>query len=255
MPWACSAPWSGLLRRAGAVRAGRGCWRGPRPPGSICAGRCPQHGLVSSAVAVLTSGPGSHRRQPPCRAAPNGPLVPAGLGLWKLRLRQACCLNGTAVLGIRPRPRPRHGGAAARRLDRPVAERTARRAGARPGTRCRWAAARALVAGLTVGRCGAACASPGVRTSTYGTSSTPVDAGHLGSYRLTISGGQAARRNSADAEHQRGTLRLSNGSIAPRRVRASAAKTAPPAAGNGARRCWRHHPGGATALRSRHSIG
>ena len=53
-----------------------------------------------SAVAVLTGGPGSRDASAlPGRLEWN--LVPAGLGL-ELRLRQACCLNGSAVLAVRP---------------------------------------------------------------------------------------------------------------------------------------------------------
>lgn len=53
-----------------------------------------------SAVAVLTGGPGS-RDASTLPGRLEWSLVPAGLGL-ELRLRQDCCLNGTARLGIRP---------------------------------------------------------------------------------------------------------------------------------------------------------
>jgi general secretion pathway protein N len=53
-----------------------------------------------SAVAVLTGGPGS-RDASALPGRIEWRLVPAGLGL-ELRARQACCLNGTATLVIRP---------------------------------------------------------------------------------------------------------------------------------------------------------
>ncbi|MCW5667118.1 MAG: type II secretion system protein N [Piscinibacter sp.] len=53
-----------------------------------------------SAVAVLTGGPGS-RDASALPGRLEWTLVPSGLG-FELRLRQACCLNGTAVVAIRP---------------------------------------------------------------------------------------------------------------------------------------------------------
>lgn len=53
-----------------------------------------------SAVAVLTGGPGS-RDASALPGRLEWTLRPSGLG-FELRLRQACCLNGAAVLAIRP---------------------------------------------------------------------------------------------------------------------------------------------------------
>ncbi|MBX3603951.1 MAG: type II secretion system protein N [Piscinibacter sp.] len=53
-----------------------------------------------SAVAVLTGGPGS-RDASTLPGRIEWTLVPAGFGV-ELRARQSCCLNGTAVLAVRP---------------------------------------------------------------------------------------------------------------------------------------------------------
>jgi general secretion pathway protein N len=165
-----------------------------------------------SAVAVLTGGPGS-RDASALPGRLEWRLVPAGLGL-ELRARQACCLNGTATLVIRP------GLGRVTMALKPGVEWIGQWPSAWLGGLQMGGSVRLSSPGLAIesvqgrwrlsGRADIDLLEVSSRLSTLDT---------LGSYRLTISGDAsgAAQLNLAT---QQGALQLSgSGSIAPTGVR------------------------------------
>ena len=136
--------WVAGARRRGALGRRRRARRRARRPGAVRAGVVAGERVASatdgrllladargtvwsgSAVAVLAGGPGS-RDASSLPGRLEWTLAPRWYGA-ELAARQDCCLNGTTLIQVRPGlGRIRATLRAAHRLDRPVAERLARR--------------------------------------------------------------------------------------------------------------------------------